>query len=77
MKRVLEQLTAYHTAQGLTGADLSAAVSADADRVRANVTAQGDNPKAYIRAADRLQCLFLWDQSPEGEDYWEARNDAA
>lgn len=41
MKRVLEQLTAYHTAQGLTGDDLSAAVSADADRVRANVTAEG------------------------------------
>lgn len=68
MRKILEQLTDYYSvAHGLVGDDLSAAVGADASRVTRN---------AVVKLTDELALcsVFHWGSSPEGRDYWEARN---
>ena len=69
----IKQLTDYHSAQGLVGRDLENAVQDDSNRVIANVAASGQDPKSFISDSDVLECLFVWNESEEGFNYWEAR----
>lgn len=69
MKRVTEQLTAFHRAAGLEGDDLSVAVAADVRRVKQQAV-------GHVRDGYELVDALCWADTAEGYDYWEARNDA-
>lgn len=72
--RYIKQLTEHHEKQGLYGDELECAVKADADLVIENVRSSGCNPETFIDEDDGISCLFDWGSSPEGHDYWEARD---
>lgn len=69
MRRITEQLTAYHRAAGLEGDDLSAAVADDVRRVKRQAI-------GHVRDGYELTDALYWAVSDEGYAYWEARNDA-
>lgn len=68
--KYIQQITAYHEANGLDGDDLKEAVDSDAWRVREYVSQQGLDPKSFITEDDCLSVLFTWTDTEEGHDYW-------
>ena len=79
MERVKSQLREYHKSRGLTGSELGTAVWQDLCRFKRNVKAymkQYNIPKKYYgdHIYSEISSGFLWDESPEGTDYWFSRH---
>lgn len=74
MSRVKQQLKAFYRGKGLKGKRLKRAVWADVGRVKVNRMDQHGRPLIHCRG---ISYQFVWNSSPEGHDYWMARNGEA
>lgn len=63
------QLSKFYRNQGLTGKHLRSALKYDRRAVRQNIA----SPVCYGVPSDSLWDAFVWFNTPQGDEYWDAR----
>ena len=72
----IEQLEAYYINGGLVGDELQSAVNADVEKIKVNIAGnqnlmpEYDLDRFIAEGMTSLMDFFVWEESPEGMDYW-------